>query len=330
MSDTPEVTEVPAIPASGSNAEFPRKIAVLGEIPFAGKAVVKALLEKGMAVRVLCPDDKAEVAARSVANLDSAARVEIVHGGLDSDVRILEAMNGAHGAVFVSPVSLNGRIYRSKEHLDDVKRVAQAAEKSALRKLVYHSSSSAHPESRARCLSDAAMAEGIIKESRCEDFVIRTPPLMGRNDGLVQSAIEAIKKPSPFMSIWGYGGTEFHPLHTDDFGRCIQRVFSDEPTGLQPNVYLASGPERTSPLDLYDDAAEKLGRFKFKFHLPLFLLRLVGSSRGGSFAEAVELIFELDDSRRAVAKVDNETLLGRGAKLMTVRQTEDEILAGAQ
>ena len=56
----------------------------------------------------------------------------------------------------------------------------------------------------------------------------------------------------------------------------------------------------------------------------------MGSSRGGSFAEAVELIFELDDSRRAVAKVDNETLLGRGAKLMTVRQTEDEILAGAQ
>jgi len=323
MSESTEQTTPVAVDA-------PRKVAVLGEMQFAGKAVVKALLEKGMAVRALCPDDKAELAVRSVASLDAAARIEIVQGGLDSDVRILEAMTGAHGAVLVSPVTLTGRMYRSKEHLDDVKRVAQAAEKAALRKLVYHSSSSAHPESRARCLSDAALAEGIIKESRCEDFVIRTPPLMGRNDGLVQSAIERIKQGSPFMSIWGYGGTEIRPLHTDDFGRCIQRVFSDEPNGLQPNVYLAQGPDRTSPLELYDDAAEKLGRFKFKFHLPLFLLRIVSGSRGGAFAEAVELIFELDEGRRAVVKPDTETLLGRGATLTTVRQTEDEILAGAQ
>lgn len=322
MSETVETTETPA-----AKPVEPRKIAVCGEMPFAGKALVKALLEKGFAVRALCPDEKTELAIRSVANAETGARLEIVPGGLDSDVRVAELMSGGvYGAALVSPVGLQGRLYRSKEHLEDVKRVAQAAEKAALRKLVYHSSTSAHPESRARSLSDAAMGESIIKESRCEDFVIRTPPLMGRNDGLIQPAIERIRSGSLFMSIWGYGGTVLTPLHADDFARCILRVFVDEPHELQPNVYLAAGPERTSPLDLYDAASEKLGTFRIKFHLPLFILRMLAGAQGGTFAEGVELLFELDEDRRNPQRMDTETLLGRGAKLANVGQTVDEIM----
>jgi uncharacterized protein YbjT (DUF2867 family) len=310
--------------------EPPRKITVVGEIPFAGKAVADMLLSRGLAVRVLCPDEAAELAVRGAVPPASVERLEILRGSLGVDAEVAKALDGVYGVVFVSPISLKGRLYRSAEHIEDVKRVAHAAEKAALRKLVYHSSTAAHPESRAACLRDAALAEGIIKESRCEDFVLRTPPLMGRNDGLVQDAVNTMRAGSPFMSIWGYGGTEMNPLHATDFARCVSRVFVDEPNELSPNVYLALGPERTSPMELYDVAAEKLKRFKFKFHLPLFVLRAIAGTRGEKFVEEVELLFELDDSRRMPpARIDTEILTG-SRKLMSVKETTEEIVALAK
>lgn len=312
---------------AGAAVDAPRKVAIVGEIPFAGKAVADMLLARGLAVRVLCPDDAAELAVRGAVSPTAVDRLEILRGSLGNDADVAKALADVYGVVLVSPIALKGRLYRAAEHIDDVKRVAHAAEKAALRKLVYHSSTAAHPESRAACLRDAALAESIIKESRCEDFVLRTPPLMGRNDGLVQDAVNTIRKSSPFMGIWGYGGTEMNPLHATDFARCVSRVFVDEPSELAPNVYLAMGPERTSPMELYDSAAEKLGRFKFKFHLPLFVLKAIAGTRGEKFVEAVEMLFELDDSRRMPpARIDTDMLTG-SRKLMSVKDTTDEVVA---
>jgi nucleoside-diphosphate-sugar epimerase len=309
----------------------PRKIALLGEMRFAGKAVARAMLEKGMAVRALCPDEATELAVRGAVPADAGERLEIVSGSLDSLEAMRGLLDGAYGAAFISPISLNGRIHRAKEHVEDVKRLAKAAEGAALRKLVYHSSLSAHPEAAAQCLRDAALAEGYIKEARCEDFVIRTPPLMGQEDGLVHAAFKSMRVGAPFMSIWGYGATEMNPLHVDDFGRCMLRVFSDEGGELRPSVYLIIGPEKTTPMDLYDAAAEKLGVFKFKLHLPLFILKLFASARGADFTERLELLFELDDARRAPpARFDNDMLFGRGARLKTVAQTSEQIVALAR
>jgi uncharacterized protein YbjT (DUF2867 family) len=310
--------------------EAPRKVAIVGEIPFAGKALAAVLLARGLAVRVLCPDEAAELAVRGAVSPETVGRLEILHGSLANEADVARAFDAVYGAAFVSPISLKGRLYRAKEHIDDVKRVARAAEKAALRKLAYHSSTAAHPESRAKCLSDAALAEGIIKESRCEDFVLRTPPLMGRNDGLVQDAINAMRSGTLFMAIRGYGSTELSPLHAADFARCLSRVFVDDPNELPPNVYVAMGPERTTPMDLYDDAAQKLDRFKFKFHLPLFVLKALSGTRGEKFAEEVELLFELDDSRRMPPpRIDTEMLAGTKV-LMSVKDTQSEILATAK
>ena len=149
MSDQAEPSPLPAAPCaanipapSPAGAELPaamevkpdppaRKIAVLGEIPFAGRALVCALLARHLKPRVLCPDEDSERAIRAAGG---EAACEIVRGTLESPDAIAAVMEGAYGAVFLSPVGLHGRLYRAPTHLEDVRRVVAAARNTSLRK----------------------------------------------------------------------------------------------------------------------------------------------------------------------------------------------------
>jgi len=325
QSATPaDSAETAAQPLAAKPAEPPRKIAILGEIPFTGRALVKALLERGLSARVLCSDEQAERAVLALRPASGESVVEIVRGSLESPQAIAEAMQGVYAAVFLSPVTMGGRRYRPDSHLEDVRRVIQASEAAAIRKLVYQSALGAYKNSLSRALREASQAEQLIHESRCEDFCVRTGPIMGRDDGFMSEIVAGAKKSVPFMGVLGYGSTMVQPIHVDDFARCMTRFFFDQPEELRPDVYAVAGPEITTLLDLTDMALEKSGRFKFKFHAPLFIMKLLVSLKPGSaMEEKVGLLFDVFCTDRN----DAANLMGPGTALKTPRQTQEEILA---
>lgn len=311
-----------------------RKIAVVGEIPFAGRALVQALLQQGFSARVLCPDEAAELAVLSVAgntatpdaslNKGEESGVETVRGSLESQSAIEETLKGAYGVCFVSPITLHGRMCRAKEHVEDVKRLAQAAQNGAIRKLVYHSALGAHPESQSRALRQSAEAEEIIHAAKCEDFRVRTGPLMGRNDGFLSQLIQNARTPAMLMSVLGYGSTTVQPLHVSDMAACVARIFSDQPEELRPGYYCLAGPEVTTLLDLIDRAAERVQRRKLKIHIPLFALQLwLALKKGNGLREQVSLLFDTFYTEEN----DAPRLLASGRELTTPTQAQEEILA---
>ena len=291
--------------------DAPQAVAVVGEIPFAGRAVARALLNAGTRVRVLCPDDAALAA---VASLEQQDKIEAVRGDLGSAEAIARALTGAAGVCFVSPINLSGRMYRSHEHLEDVRRVMHAAETLLLRKVVYLSSVGASPTAHSRALRDAAAAEELIGKSHCEDYRIRSGPLMGSagtDDRFLSEFSKQAQRGSPFMTILGYGSTLVQPLHTEDFAASIARIFADRQETLRNGIYEIGGPLTVSVLDLTDRALVSAQRSKIKFHAPLFVLQLVAKLRGEDFKERVAMLFET----LAVEKNEIPRLLGVGVQL---------------
>lgn len=158
------------------------KVALVGEITFAGSRVARALAQHGFAVRVLCPDPAAEQAVLKAATspprsssppregvgggepgVEPQANIEVVLGSLDSPEALAEVMRGVDRAGFVSPITMAGRAHRPCQHLQDVRLFIAAAQQAGVRKVVYHSALGALPKAASRALRDAAAAEEVVK-----------------------------------------------------------------------------------------------------------------------------------------------------------------------
>jgi len=333
-----------------------RRIAIVGEIPFAGSRVARALVRHGLAVGVLCPDSAAEQAVlRACAPGDAAsphvepqARIEAVHGDLDSSAALAAVMHGADGACFISPVTMSGRAFRPWQHLHDVQQFVEAAQAAGVRKVVYHSALGAHVKAASRTLRDAAAAEEAVKagatnakqeakNSLFRYYLARSGLLMGPADGFLSALIRSAKTSSPFAGVLGYGSTLVQPLHVDDFAECFARFFLERPEELEAGRYALAGPEIRTLLQLQDMALLRLGRTKLKYHAPLFVLGALaalsprrapvagGKSEAVGLRERVSLLFDVFVTEHN----DAPRLLGPGETLFTLKQTQEEVLAAA-
>ncbi len=302
--------------------DAPRKVAIVGEIPFSGRALAKAVCDAGMVARVLCPDSAVEAGLKALPMLSS---LEIVEGNLGNPTAVSSALEGVYGVCFVSPIGMTGRMYRSEEHLDDVRNVILAAETHALRKLVYHSAVGASLSAHARALQDAAVAEELLTKSRCEDYRIRSGPLMGKGDNFLSEIVAKARAAGPFMTVLGYGGTLVQPLFVEDFARWMAQLFTPSSDGAQNGVQALAGPETLSLLELTDSALELLHRNKVKFHAPLSVLKLLASVSGNfKFRERVRLL----DDAFALEQNDSSSNLGIGRKLVAPIDVQREMVAG--
>ncbi|HLX63926.1 MAG TPA: NAD(P)H-binding protein [Planctomycetota bacterium] len=299
-----------------------RRVAIVGEIPFAGRALAGALTASGAVARVLCPDSAVEAALKALPN---SHNVELVEGDLGSPGAVSSVLKDVYGVCFLSPISMNGRIYRAKEHIDDVKAVVQAAELNALRKVVYHSAIGASVGANSRALQDAAAAEELVSKSRCEDFRVRTGPLMGRGDGFLTEIVQRAKSAAPFMTVMGYGATIVQPLAAEDFGRALAHIFTATSDAPANGLYALVGPETHTLLELTDSALEILDRKKLKFHAPLTCLKLASAVGGNAkFSERVNLLFDAF----AVEQSDVAKLMGADIRLKTPSEIQRELVAG--
>ncbi|MFH0938755.1 MAG: NAD(P)H-binding protein [Planctomycetota bacterium] len=326
MTDESKILTAPVEVKPVAPPESRRKVAVVGEILFSGIALARELLDRGISVRALCPNEAVEQAVRQNVTQSSdpaAPTIEVIRGDLDSPQAVAAVVTGAYGVVFLSPITLTGRADRAETHVEDVRRVVNAAQNTAVRKLVYHSALGAHPKSASSALRAAAEAEMLVQMCQCEDFCVRTGLLMGPHDGFLTDILRKARVSSLFMGIMGYGGTVLQPLHVRDMARCCVSFFLPHEENIQPGIYCLAGPETITVLDLVDMTLARVGRVKLKFHAPLFVLKLLTLiCKGGAFEERVNLLFDVFCTEHN----DAMKLLGADQKLLTVLQTQKEII----
>ncbi len=223
------ITENTAVPAPRT----PRVVALVGEMPFSGAAIARVLLESGFSVRALCPDDAAETALKRVDSETTIWTLTCVRGTVEAAPALTEIMTGVFGAAFLSPIALNGRLYRAPDHLNDVRRFCEAVKAANVQRALYHSSVNAQPLHQSVALSQAAVSEQLVGALECENFTLKTTVLMGPGDQFQTQVVDTAKTGSPVMGILGYGSTLIQPLHISDMAQCVARIFSDDPQPLK-------------------------------------------------------------------------------------------------
>ncbi len=313
--------------------ESVRTIAVLGEMRFLGKAVVAALRDAGFAVRALVPDDEAELALR-VQDTPASDAIEGVQPpplpelttvrGLVKRVEDVEQLcKGASGLAILSPVGVDGRTWDAQGHLEHFQIALSVAESQKLEQILYLSTLAAESRSGATCIQHALQIEEQLAKTPLRCHAFRVGPVMGRDDGFLSRIADRAAEAWPFLLLWGYGDLMMQPIHVEDLAVCVVRAFQTQPEPLRAGIYSLAGKETVTLLELLDRSLERLGRFKLKFHLPHFILKLLAAPAGESrFRERVELL-----STSFVANHnDAPKILGPGYVQKTVAQAGNEVM----
>lgn len=326
--------EVPTDTLAAAPASPPARpapvVAVVGEPELAVPGVVRALLDLGMRVRVLCADEteaRAALSTRPATPESESGVLEIVRGTPDAPLDLEKLCSGADGLALLGPVDLSGRVWRPNTHLDDVQRCLAAVDAAKVKRVAYLSTLCANHQSKVRCLREAGEAEKLIQKAHPKSYVFRSGPLAGCRDRLVSPLAKEVRTGKPWMVVWGYGGTLVQPIAPLDAGRCLARAFVEAPQELQPGGYSLAGLEMLTLLELAEHMLARQGRFKLNIHIPLFVLRLAKRATGknGYFGERVDLLAE----NFATEHNDAPRLLGPQGRLKDLSSIQNEVLGTA-
>src|SRR5215471_4964760 len=207
----------PAMACSSGANIMPREevmagcITVFGGTGFIGRHLVALLLQDGATVRVAVRHpDRVKMAA------DWAKAPEIVQADILDDNSVGEAVTGADAVVNLVGILTETatQTYRAV-HVEDARRVALAAQRHRVTRLIHLSALGASLTSPA--ISDRTKAEGehAVREVFPQATIVRPSLTYGQDDHFF-GRFAAMIKSSPVLPLIGGGTTKFQPVFVDD------------------------------------------------------------------------------------------------------------------
>jgi NADH dehydrogenase len=186
-------------------------ITLFGGTGFIGRHLVGALLQSGAAVRVAARDPgRVKMAA------EPAIAPEIVNSDILDDVSVGAAITGADAVVNLVGILTEtaAQTYRSI-HVEGARRVALAAQRHGVTRLIHLSALGASPTSPA--ISDRTKAEGeeAVRAVFPQATIVRPSLTYGEDDHFF-SRFAATIRSSPLLPLIGGGTTKFQPVLIDD------------------------------------------------------------------------------------------------------------------
>ncbi|MBD3896292.1 complex I NDUFA9 subunit family protein [Halomonas sp. ML-15] len=249
----------------------PRLITVLGGTGFAGRAIVRELIESGHHVRL---------AARRPALpawYDDGDPLSLVTTDIRDEASVSVALEGADGVVnAVSGYVETREATFQSIHVDGAARVARLARRAGLSQLVQISGIGASHDSpsayvRARAAGEVALLEHFPKAT-----ILRPSVLFGPDDAFLASLQRLARL--PLIPLFGRGQTRLQPLHVDDLARAVGRLFSSTPPAHR--LFELGGPEVLSYREILERVMNAQGQRKPLLPVPFTLWRLLAALLG--------------------------------------------------
>src|SRR5271165_5653187 len=186
-------------------------ITVFGGTGFIGRHLVALLLQSGETVRM---------AVRHPGRVKTPAEAtnspEIVQADMLDDTSVGSAIMGADAVVNLVGILTETatQTYRAI-HVEGARRVALAAQRHGVMRLIHISALGASPTSPA--ISDRTKAEGeqAVREVFPQATIVR-PSLVSGEDDHFFSRFAAMIRSSPILPLIGGGTTNFQPVFVDD------------------------------------------------------------------------------------------------------------------
>jgi NADH dehydrogenase len=262
-------------------------VMVTGATGFVGREVLRQLLTRGHAVRIVVRNPAA-AAAR-----DAAARfgVELRRGDVVKDASLADAVRGVDAVIHL--VGIIGEIGQNtfeNAHVHATNHVVRAATAAGARRYVQMSALGTRPDAVARYHQTKWSAEEIVRHSGLDATIFRPSLIYGAEDHFV-NLFATLSRWSPMLPVMGSGQNRLQPVAVEAVAAALVGALTD-PRAVGQTMDLC-GPEPLTFLAVLDTILDVLRRRRFKLRVPLPLARIQ--------AAALEFIFP--------------TLLGRAAPL---------------
>lgn len=249
-----------------------KTMAVTGATGFVGREVVRALLERGYAVRALIRDRE-----KALSVLPADPRVQHVLGDVLDPKALGELLRGVDGVIHLVGVLRNaggGQTLR-RMHVDATKAVLEAARGANVRRFVHMSALGVSPDGRAEYQRTKFEAEQLVRRSGL-DWTIFRPGVIhgpaGELVGLIKGWCEGSAPPFFFVPF-------FSRLVEHDEGVMLGRVSFETPACAPVAVsdvasaFVASLERCESIGEVYNVVGSESLSFKqmlefFRDHLP--------------------------------------------------------------
>jgi uncharacterized protein YbjT (DUF2867 family) len=211
-------------------------ITVFGGTGFVGRHLVALLQQSGATVRVAVRHP-----ARIEVPTEPANAPEIVQADILDEISIGNAITGAD-AVFnlVGILTETPRQTYRAIHVEGARRVALAAQRNGVTRLIHVSALGASPMSPA--VSDRTKAEGelAVREVFPQATIVRPSLVFGEDDHFF-SRFAAMIRSSPILPLIGGGTTRFQPVFVDDMTAGLLELLKRPETAGQ--TYEFGGPQ---------------------------------------------------------------------------------------
>src|SRR5215831_4371735 len=186
-------------------------ITVFGGTGFIGRHLVALLLHSGATVRVAVRHP-----GRATMAVEATNSPEIVQADIHDETSVGSAIVGANAVINLVGILTETatQTYRAV-HVEGARRVALAAERRGVTRLIHLSALGASPASPA--ISDRTKAEGehAVRDVFPQTTIVRPSLTYGQDDHFF-SRFAAMIRSSPVLPLIGGGVTKFQPVSVDD------------------------------------------------------------------------------------------------------------------
>lgn len=230
-----------------------RVVTVFGGTGFLGRRVVRHLREHQFSVRIASrhPDR-----SQGLFGSDDP-RLQSIEADIHGRQAVADAIAGAYGVI--NAVSLyveHGRETFHSVHVEAAQRLAAAAQRAGVERLVHLSGIGADPASPSLYICKRGEGELAVRAAFADALIIRPAVMFGPDDAFLTTILELLRR-LPVYPMFGRGRTRLQPAHVEDVAEAVARAL--QRTRTQPTTFECGGPRVYSYEQLLRAVAHEAG-----------------------------------------------------------------------
>lgn len=249
-----------------------KQVTVFGGSGFVGRAIVRALAQEGLQVRVACR--RIELAER-VKTAGDVGQVTVMRTNLRLPRSVEAAVAGSQAVINAAGIPFQrGRQRYQSVHVEGSRAIAEAARKAGALRLVQISGLGADQrDATNKYVRSKVEAEAAVVAAFPEATILRPSVVFGPED-LMFNRLARIAAKAPFLPVAGDGSARVQPVFVGDVGAAAAAVLARRDTAK--TVFELGGPRVYTYREIAALVLREIDRDKPIVGIPAGLMRIAG------------------------------------------------------
>jgi NADH dehydrogenase len=249
-----------------------KQVTVFGGSGFIGRAIVRALAQEGLQVRVACR--RIEL-AESIKTAGDVGQITVMRANLRMPPSVAAAIAGSQAVINAAGIPFQrGRQRYRAVHVEGARAIAQAAQAAGVQRLIHLSGIGVeNRSSKNRFVQSKVEAEDAIIQGFETATILRPSVVFGPDDAMF-NRLAKIAAQAPFVPLVGNGKARVQPVFAGDVGAAAVAVLKRPETAK--SVFELGGPRIYSYREIAALVLREIGRDKPIIGVPAGLMKIAG------------------------------------------------------